>query len=109
MCGNKIKNIIDITNNRTRIIKRSDVLSIAMYVLANCITLVAIVRTVDIKIMLVGSKRIGMEMSVLYMGSMFHSIKMVVELNVTIIVIMYDRIVKSKSSCVVIWTMIRII
>ena len=54
-----IKNIIDITNNRTSIINRSVVLSFLMYVLANCITLVAMVKTVDIKIMPAESIIIG--------------------------------------------------
>lgn len=75
--GNIIKNIIDKTNNNTKIINRSVVLSFAMYVLVNCMTLVAIINTVVIKIVLVGSRMIGNEMFVLLNSIMFHSINKV--------------------------------
>jgi hypothetical protein len=72
--GNKIRNIIDNTNKRTKIVNRSVVLSFSMYVFANCITLVAIVRTVDIKIMLAGSIMMGKTIYELLKAIMSHSI-----------------------------------
>jgi len=71
--GNKIRNIIDITNSTTRMMNRSEVLSFTIYVLVNCITLLAMVNTVAIKIVLVGSKIIGSVIEVLESSVIVHS------------------------------------
>lgn len=75
--GNIIKNIIEETNNKIKIINRSVVLSFIIYVLVNCITLVAIINTVVIKIVLVGSKMIGNEIIILLKSIICHSINKV--------------------------------
>ena len=72
--GKRMRNIIDITNKSTKRTKRSVVLSFAIYVLVNCITLVAMVNTVDIKMQLVESSIIGIMMEVLDISVIDHSI-----------------------------------
>lgn len=72
--GKRMRNIIDITNKSTKMTKRSVVLSFAIYVLVNCITLVAMVNTVDIKMQLVESSIIGIMMEVLDISVIDHSI-----------------------------------
>lgn len=69
-----MRNIIDITNKSTKMTKRSVVLSLAIYVLVNCITLVAMVSTVDIKIQLVGSSKMGITSETLDISVIDHSI-----------------------------------
>lgn len=84
MCGNRIRNIIDITNIITKIINRSFVLSLIIYVLANCITLVAIDKTVAINKVLVISIIIGIEISIELKLIMSHSIIIEFWLNIII-------------------------
>jgi len=79
-----------------------------MYVLANCMTLAAISKTVVIKIELAGSIITGMKIEVLFIFIISHSIMTVLQLKLIIKVVARDKIVRQERIWVEIYTMVNI-
>lgn len=108
VCGNKIRIIIDVTNIKTKIMNRSENLSFIMYVLANCITLEAISKTVVINRVLAGSSKIGIFSEELDIFTISHSIIILFIEKIVYIVIIKEITVSVDRILVAKYTMVRI-